>query len=162
MNRNNSRLHRIKLCPRIIQDILKFANEKELERLKRINSNVVTRMIEAEQRRRDPENPSTSKQQNSEKASEREDDSEQHDSQKPNKNLGLNAGEPIEEDGDLFGETVILAARIAAMAQGGEILASMAVRELCAGKGFLFADLGDQAMRGFEDPVRVFEVRNSA
>ena len=83
MNRNNSRLHRIKLCPRIIQDILKFANEKELERLKRINSNVVTRMIEAEQRRRDPENPSTSKQQSSEKAS--EDDSEQqNDSQKPN------------------------------------------------------------------------------
>ena len=65
MNRNNSKLHRIRLCPRIIQDILKFANEKELERLKRINSNVVTRMIEAEQRRRDPEEPSTSKQQSS-------------------------------------------------------------------------------------------------
>jgi class 3 adenylate cyclase/pimeloyl-ACP methyl ester carboxylesterase len=73
--------------------------------------------------------------------------------------VGLNAGEPIEEDGDLFGETVILAARIAAMAQGGEILASVAVRELCAGKGFLFADLGEQAMRGFEDPVRVFEIK---
>ena len=95
MNRNNSRLHRVKLCPRIIQDILKFANEKELERLKRINSNVVTRMIEAEQRRRDPENPSTSEQQSSEKASERKDDSEQHGSQKPNKNLGLNAREDV-------------------------------------------------------------------
>jgi adenylate cyclase len=74
--------------------------------------------------------------------------------------VGLNAGEPIQEDGDLFGETVILAARIAAQAQGGEVLASMAVRELCAGKGFLFADLGEKAMRGFEDPVRVFEVRS--
>jgi hypothetical protein len=42
---------------------------------------------------------------------------------------------------------------------GGEVLASLAVRELCAGKGFLFADLGEKAMRGFEDPVRVFEVR---
>jgi class 3 adenylate cyclase len=73
--------------------------------------------------------------------------------------VGLNAGEPIEEDGDLFGETVILAARIAAMAQGGEILASLAVRELCAGKGFLFADIGEHAMRGFEDPVRVFEIK---
>jgi adenylate cyclase len=71
---------------------------------------------------------------------------------------GLNAGEPIEEDGDLVGSTVILAARIAAAAQGGEVLASMAVRELCAGKGFLFADRGEQAMRGFEDPVGVFEV----
>lgn len=72
--------------------------------------------------------------------------------------VGINAGEPIEEDGDLFGETVILTARIAAKAQGGEILASLAVRELCAGKGFAFADRGDQAMRGFEDPVRVFEI----
>jgi class 3 adenylate cyclase len=73
--------------------------------------------------------------------------------------VGLNAGEPIEEDGDLFGETVILAARIAAMAKGGEILCSLAVRELCAGKGFLFADIGEQSMRGFEDPVRVFEIK---
>ena len=76
--------------------------------------------------------------------------------------VGLNAGEPIEDEGDLFGETVILAARIAAIAQGGEILASMAVRELCAGKGFLFADMGEQVMRGFEDPVRVFEIKRPA
>ncbi|MBI1886406.1 MAG: adenylate/guanylate cyclase domain-containing protein [Chloroflexi bacterium] len=73
--------------------------------------------------------------------------------------VGLNAGEPIEEEGDLFGQSVILAARIAAHAEGGEVLASLAVRELCAGKGFLFADRGDVALRGFEDPVRVFQVR---
>ncbi len=75
-----------------------------------------------------------------------------------NVRVGLNAGEPIEEDGDLFGETVILAARIASASGGGEVLASLAVRELCAGKGFAFADRGEQAMRGFEDPVRVFEI----
>jgi class 3 adenylate cyclase len=73
--------------------------------------------------------------------------------------VGLNAGEPIEEEGDIFGETVILAARVAAKAEGGEILASLAVRELCAGKGFLFADRGDVALRGFEDPVRLYEAR---
>ena len=72
--------------------------------------------------------------------------------------IGLNAGEPIAEDGDLFGATVILAARIASQAEGGEVLASMAVRELCAGKGFLFANRGEHALRGFEDPVRMFEV----
>ena len=71
---------------------------------------------------------------------------------------GLNAGEPIEEDGDLFGSTVILASRIAAAAQGGEVLASMAVRELCSGKGFLFADRGEFVAKGFEEPVRVLEV----
>ena len=76
-----------------------------------------------------------------------------------NVRVGLNAGEPIEDAGDLFGSSVILASRIAAQANGGEILASMAVRELCSGKGFLFADLGDHDLRGFEDPVRVFEVK---
>jgi len=73
--------------------------------------------------------------------------------------IGLNAGEPIAEDEDLFGTAVILAARIAAKAEGGEILASNVVRELVAGKGFLFSDRGDVALRGFEDPVRLYEVR---
>ncbi|MEO8457202.1 MAG: adenylate/guanylate cyclase domain-containing protein, partial [Chloroflexota bacterium] len=73
--------------------------------------------------------------------------------------VGLNAGEPIEEDGDLFGSTVILAARIAAKAEAGEILVANAVRELSTGKGFLFADRGDFAAKGFEEPVRLYEVR---
>ena len=73
--------------------------------------------------------------------------------------IGLNAGEPIAEDEDLFGTAVILAARIAAKAEGGEILAANVVRELAAGKGFLFSDRGDVVLRGFEDPVRLYEVR---
>lgn len=73
--------------------------------------------------------------------------------------IGLNAGEPIEEGGDLFGATVIMASRIAAQAEGGEILASDVVRGLCSGKGFLFADRGENVLRGFEDPVRLYEVR---
>ena len=73
--------------------------------------------------------------------------------------VGLNAGEPIEEDGDLFGATVILAARIAANAGAGEILVPETVRGLVAGKGFLFADRGVVSLKGFEDPVRLYEVR---
>jgi len=73
--------------------------------------------------------------------------------------IGLNAGEPIAEEADLFGTAVIMAARIAAQAKGGEILASDVVRQLVAGKGFLFADRGEVALRGFEDPVRLYEVR---
>jgi len=73
--------------------------------------------------------------------------------------VGLNAGEPIEEDGDLFGATVILASRIAAKAEGGEILVADTVRGLCSGKGFLFADRGEFVAKGFEEPVRVYEVR---
>ena len=73
--------------------------------------------------------------------------------------VGLDAGEPIEEDGDLFGATVILASRIAAKAEGGEILVADTVRGLCSGKGFLFADRGEFVAKGFEDTVRVYEVR---
>ena len=73
--------------------------------------------------------------------------------------VGLNAGEPIAEEGDLYGTSINLAARICDHAEAGEILASNVVRELVAGKGFLFADRGETALRGFEDPVRLYEVR---
>jgi len=78
--------------------------------------------------------------------------------------IGLNAGEPIAEDdpggrGDLFGTAVNMAARIASKAEGGEIVVADVVRQLVAGKEFLFNDRGDTELRGFEDPVRVYEVR---
>lgn len=72
--------------------------------------------------------------------------------------IGLNAGEPVAEERDLFGTAVQLARRICDSADAGQILASNVVRELAAGKGFLFADRGETALRGFEDPVRVYEV----
>jgi adenylate cyclase len=73
--------------------------------------------------------------------------------------IGLNAGEPIIEDGDLFGSSVILAARVAGQAVGGEILVPDPVRHLLAGKGFEFADRGQFLPKGFEDAVQLFEVR---
>ena len=73
--------------------------------------------------------------------------------------VGINAGEPIAEDDDLFGHAVIAAARIASLAEGGEILVANVVRELVAGKGFLFNDRGEQPLRGLEDPVRIWQVR---
>ena len=76
-----------------------------------------------------------------------------------NVRVGLNAGEPVQEEGDLFGTAVQLARRICDQAEPGQILASNVVRELAAGKDFLFADRGDTALRGFEDPVRLYEVR---
>jgi class 3 adenylate cyclase len=72
---------------------------------------------------------------------------------------GLNAGEPIAEEEDLFGTAVNMAARICGHAEAGQILAPIVVRELAAGKQFLFADLGEIALRGFEDPVRLYDLR---
>ena len=78
--------------------------------------------------------------------------------------IGMNAGEPIVEEGpdgraDLFGTSVDLAKRICDQCQPGEILVSDVVRQLAAGKEFLFSDRGETALRGFEDPVRLYEVR---
>jgi len=73
--------------------------------------------------------------------------------------IGLNAGEPVAEDEDLFGAAVQLAARVCARAEPGQVLAANVVRELAMGKGFLFSDQGDVVLRGFEDPVRLYEVR---
>jgi class 3 adenylate cyclase len=73
--------------------------------------------------------------------------------------VGINAGEPIEEEGDLFGATVILASRIAAQAGGGEILIPEPVRHLLAGKAYIYADRGHTTPKGFDDAVRLFEVR---
>jgi class 3 adenylate cyclase len=75
--------------------------------------------------------------------------------------VGINAGEPIEEDGDLFGSSVIAASRICSQAGGGEIVVSDVVRQLVAGKGFAFSDRGEVALRGFEDPARLWTVVRS-
>jgi class 3 adenylate cyclase len=73
--------------------------------------------------------------------------------------VGLNAGEPIEEDGDLFGSTVIMASRIAALASAGEILIPEPLRHLLSGKSYVYADRGEVMLKGFEDAVRLYQVR---
>jgi class 3 adenylate cyclase/pimeloyl-ACP methyl ester carboxylesterase len=76
--------------------------------------------------------------------------------------IALNAGEPVEEEADLFGTSVQLAARIRDRAEPGQILVSNVVRELVAGKAFLFSDMGAADLKGFDEPVRLFELRYGA
>jgi class 3 adenylate cyclase len=73
--------------------------------------------------------------------------------------VGINAGEPLEEGDDLYGTVVQLAARLCAAADPGEVLVSNVVRELAAGKGFRFDDLGDATLKGFPEPVHRFALR---
>jgi class 3 adenylate cyclase len=73
--------------------------------------------------------------------------------------VGLNAGEPVVEDMDLFGAAVNLTARIVAHAAGCEILVSEGVRQIVSGKKFLLTDRGETLLRGFEDPVRLYELQ---
>jgi len=73
-------------------------------------------------------------------------------------NIGINAGEPIQEDDDLFGTPVQLAARICGFAGTDQIAVSKLVKDLCAGKGLKFNDLGDVEFKGFAEKILVSEV----
>lgn len=70
--------------------------------------------------------------------------------------IGISAGEPVTEKGDLFGTAVQLAARLCASADPGGILVSHAVRELCAGKALEFDAARDLELRGFAEAVRAY------
>jgi hypothetical protein len=64
--------------------------------------------------------------------------------------VGIRAGEPVTDDNDdLFGAAVQLAARLCESVSAGEIAASIAVRELCAGKRFRFEQWGPVQLKGF-------------
>jgi class 3 adenylate cyclase len=68
--------------------------------------------------------------------------------------VGAAAGEPVEQNNDLFGSTVQLAARLCGHAQPEQILVTNAIAELCIGKGLRFEDLGEVVLKGFGYPVR--------
>jgi class 3 adenylate cyclase len=72
--------------------------------------------------------------------------------------IGLSAGEPVTEGGDLFGAAVQLASRICDQAEAHQILVSNAVKELAIGKGFAFSDRGAVDLKGFPEPVQIAEV----
>lgn len=74
--------------------------------------------------------------------------------------VGLDAGEVIERDGDVHGLAVASAARIAALAGGGDILVGDLVR-LLAGPdpGLGFVDRGPVRLKGVPDPVRIWVLR---
>lgn len=72
--------------------------------------------------------------------------------------IGLSAGEPIEEHGDLFGKVVQLAARLCAHAEAGRILVDQVVLDQWQGKELPFSGLGEVTPKGFDHAVRVYEV----
>jgi class 3 adenylate cyclase len=73
--------------------------------------------------------------------------------------IGIDAGEPIEDSNDLFGATVQLAARLCAAATPDSILVSKSVNEAATDK-YRTRELGDRQLKGFADPVPVYEVVN--
>jgi adenylate cyclase len=77
--------------------------------------------------------------------------------------VGLHHGSAIERDGDYLGATVNLAARVASVAAGGEVLTTGETAVLAPGlEGVLYESRGRQALRNVREPVELFAVRQLA
>ena len=74
---------------------------------------------------------------------------------------GVHTGEVEAKGDDIAGIAVHVAARIASLATGGQVLVSSTVRDLVAGSGLTFRDEGHRALKGIEDSVRLFSVVNA-
>lgn len=72
--------------------------------------------------------------------------------------IGLSAGEPVAENEDFFGAAVQLARRACDHADPERILVPAVVRDLCIGKTIRFVDVGEVPLKGFSNPVRLFDV----
>jgi len=70
--------------------------------------------------------------------------------------VGMAAGEPIQEAGDIHGTVVAHASRIGDLGDAGEVIVSDTVRRLAEGKGFTFEPKGEVSLKGFDEPERVW------
>ena len=75
--------------------------------------------------------------------------------------IGINLGDVIVEENDIFGDGVNVAARLEMLAEPGGICVSGAVRDQVGDRldDIAFEDLGDQIVKNIARPIRVFRVR---
>src|SRR5262249_26915461 len=77
--------------------------------------------------------------------------------------IGINLGDVIVEDGDIFGDGVNVAARLEALAEPGGICISRMVRDQIRDKlTYAFDDMGEQSVKNIARPVRVYALRSEA
>src|SRR6516225_10741853 len=77
--------------------------------------------------------------------------------------IGINMGDVVVEDGDIFGDGVNVAARLEGLAEPGGICVSARVQEDAAGKlDLTFEDLGEQALKNITRPVRAYRIATGA
>ena len=72
--------------------------------------------------------------------------------------IGICAGEPVRNDKQLYGAAVNLAARLCAHSEPTRILVAQVIKDLCVGKKISFIDRGEVEVKGFEEPVPMYEV----
>jgi adenylate cyclase len=77
--------------------------------------------------------------------------------------IGINMGDIVVEDGDIFGDGVNIAARLEALAEPGGICVSARVQEDATGKlDIAFEDMGEQALKNIARPVRAYRIATGA
>jgi TolB-like protein/Flp pilus assembly protein TadD len=77
--------------------------------------------------------------------------------------IGINLGDVIVEDDDIFGDGVNVAARLEALSEPGGLCISRMVRDQIRDKlAYAFEDLGEQSVKNIARPVRVYALRSEA
>lgn len=79
----------------------------------------------------------------------------------PPAHVGVDAGPVVQQDGDYFGSTVNLAARIAIQAQASQVLVSRAVVDSVSDTGLHFAEKGRFELKGITETMALYEPRLS-
>jgi adenylate cyclase len=76
--------------------------------------------------------------------------------------IGVNLGDIILDDGDIFGDGVNIAARLEALAEPGGICVSQTVRDHVGDRlELVFEDIGEQSLKNIARPIRVFRIREA-
>jgi len=78
-----------------------------------------------------------------------------------NLRIGIHTGECEIRGESLEGVAIHMAARVSGMAAGGDILVSRTVKDLVAGSGIEFVDVGTHALKGIPDEHQLFKVRSA-
>ena len=74
--------------------------------------------------------------------------------------IGINLGDIMDDEGDIYGDGVNVAARLEALAPPGGICVSRVVRDQVRDKlNFTFDDRGEQQVKNIARPVRIFDVK---
>ncbi|WP_394252648.1 nickel-binding protein [Vibrio profundi] len=86
----------------------------------------------------------------------------EHNANKPDQNLhvriGLSAGEPVEENNDLFGSAVQMASRVCDATESDQISVVDLVKQSCSNQQHQFLECGEKTFKGFNEPTSIYRV----
>jgi adenylate cyclase len=76
--------------------------------------------------------------------------------------IGINTGDVIVDDHDIYGNSVNIAARLEGLAEPGEVYVTRSVRDQLQGQpSLLFEDKGDRRVKNIARPIRVYRIRHA-